>query len=331
MIHKRSEKDKGWLILFYSIPSRPVSNRMKVWRRLVKAGAVPLKGSVYILPLNDEHYEFCQWLVSEVTSMGGDGAFVQVSEIETIKEKEIINLFNNNREGEYKEIEKELDTLERKLSSIKKGGKGQDLKALSEELNRYFKDYEEIKRIDFFSSKVGRMLGRRIKAMETEIKSLSGLTEAVETTLRIPQKNIEDYQKKIWVTRKGPFVDRMSSAWLIKRFIDKNASFGFIDEKDVENLGKDRIPFDIRGGEFTHMGDMCTFEVIIKAFALKDKALKKMAEIVHELDIKDDRYKNPEAKGIEEILIGIRKTARNDTEALEKGIAVFEMFYESRA
>jgi hypothetical protein len=134
----------------------------------------------------------------------------------------------------------------------------------------------------------------------------------------------------VWITRKKPFVDRMASAWLIRRFVDKNASFDFIDEKDAEAVGKGSVVFDMRGGEFTHAGDMCTFQVIIKSFGLKDKTLKKIAEIVHDLDMKDEKYKATEAKGLEDILIGIRKTAKDDDDALEKGMAVFEMLYVSK-
>ena len=115
-----------------------------------------------------------------------------------------------------------------------------------------------------------------------------------------------------------------------KKFIDKNAVFRFIDEKDIDSLGKGAIAFDIRGGEFTHIGEMCTFEVLVKSFNLKDKTLRKIAEIVHELDIKDGKYSNDEAKGIECLLSGIRKTAKTDAEALEKGMEVFEMLYASK-
>jgi len=136
---------------------------------------------------------------------------------------------------------------------------------------------------------------------------------------------------KTWVTRAKPFVDRMASAWLIKKFIDKDAGFKFIREQTVRQLDKRTIAFDIRDAEFTHSGDMCTFETLIKTFGIKDKAVKKIAGLVHDLDIKDDKFNVPEARGIEEILIGIRRTATNDSEALEKGMNVFEMLYASVA
>ena len=326
-LQKATWKNLKWLLFFYSVPSKPVNARMKIWRRLAKAGAVQLKGAVYILPYNEEHLELCQWLVSEVMAMKGDGAFVEVDKVETMTEREIIDLFKEQREKDYISVEKNLEEFERKISSIRKGSGISDSRRFLEEFNKHLKEFEEIRRIDFFASKIGTVLKKKIEVLQREIKGLSG--HEIKPVLAVTSRNIKDYQNKTWATRKNPFVDRMASAWLVKKFIDKKAVFKFIDEKDLETLDKDSIAFDIRRGEFTHSGDMCTFEVLIKAFGLKDKALKKIAEVVHELDIKDDKYKNPEAKGIEDILMGIRKTAKDDAEILDKGMVVFEMLYAS--
>lgn len=322
-------RNEKWLLFFYSVPSKPVNARMKIWRKLAKAGAVQFKGAVYILPYDEEHVELCQWLVSEVTEMKGESAFAKVERVETMKDSEIIELFNKQREKDYSEIEKGLDEFERKISSIRKGGGIHDSKKLLEKLSRHLKDFEDITKVDFFKSKAGTALKRKIRTLQGEAKGL--LKSDIKPILTVISRNIRDYQNKIWATREKPFVDRMASAWLIKKFIDKKAGFGFISEQDVENLKKDSIAFDVRGGEFTHAGDMCTFEVLMKTFGLKDKPLKKIAEIVHELDIKDEKYKNPEAKGIEDILRGIRTTAKSDAEILEKGMNVFEMLYASKS
>jgi len=324
----KNTKDSGWLLFFYSMPSKPVSSRIKIWRRLTKAGAVQLKGAVYILPYNEEHLELCQWLVSEVIAMKGEGSFVKVDKVETMTDKEIIALFNHQQEKDYISIEKRMEELERKINSMTKGGSIQDIRRLSAQFNKYLKEVEDIKKIDFFGSKTGTALKKKMEILQREIKGLS--KPVIKPVPSVVSRDIKDYQDKTWVMRKNPFVDRMASAWLIKKFIDKKALFKFIDEKDLEGLDKGFVAFDIRGGEFTHIGDMCTFEVLIKAFGLKDKTLKKIAEIVHELDIKDEKHKNPEAKGIEDILTGIRKTAKGDLEALEKGMAVFEMLYVSK-
>jgi hypothetical protein len=303
---------------------------MKVWRKLMKAGAVQLKGSVYILPFSDEHYELLQWLVSEITAMKGEGAFTRIEKIDTMKDSEITALFDQNRASDYKVIEKALDDLERRLGSIKQGGKVQNIKGLSEQFGKLMKDFEEVKRVDFFFSEEGEALNEKIKRVAAELKKLSGTETQKEPPTAISSRSVDAYQGKIWVTRKKPFIDRMASAWLIKRFIDKSAAFDFIDEKDVDAVGKNSVVFDMRGGEFTHIGDLCTFEVLVKSFGFKDKSLKKMSEIVHDLDMKDEKYKASEAKGLEDILIGIRKTAKDDRDALEKGMQVFEMLYMSR-
>jgi hypothetical protein len=318
----------GWLIFFYSVPSKPVNARMKIWRRLAKAGAILIKGAVYVLPHNDENQELYQWLVSEVASLKGEGAFVSVDKIETMSNNEITELFNYQRERDYSLIEKNMEELERRTSSVRKGTGISDHKKLLDPLNKLLKEFEDVRKIDFFSSKTGIALKKKIEVLQKEMQGLSMSGE--RQIHEVISRNIEDYQGRIWVTRKRPFVDRMASAWLIRMFIDKKAVFRFADEYDIEKLDSDFVTFDVSGGTFTHIGDMCTFEILIKAFGLKDKPLKKIAEMVHELDIKDEKYKNPEVKGIEDILTGIRKTVKDDVEILEKGITVFEMLYASR-
>ncbi|MGC2063494.1 MAG: chromate resistance protein ChrB domain-containing protein [Thermodesulfovibrionales bacterium] len=327
---KGNEHKAGWLLFFYSVPSKPVSNRMKVWRKLAKAGAAALKGSVYILPFSDEHYELLQWLVSEIAEMKGEGAFTRIEHIDTMKDPEIIALFDQQRGSDYRTIEKALDDLERKLGSIRQGGKVQNTKGLSDQFNRLLKEFEEVKRIDFFSSKEGENLTGKIKRVSAELNRIAGSEAAQQRPATISSRAVDAYQGKAWVTRKKPFIDRMASAWLIRRFIDKNAAFDFIDERELDAVRKNAVLFDMRGGEFTHIGDLCTFEVLVRSFGIKDKAVKKMAEIVHDLDTKDEKYGADEAKGIEEILSGIRKTAKDDRDALERGMAIFEMLYSAK-
>ncbi|HET6515366.1 MAG TPA: chromate resistance protein ChrB domain-containing protein [Thermodesulfovibrionales bacterium] len=322
-------KDQGWLLFFYSVPSKPVSNRMKIWRKLSKAGAVQIKGAVYILPMNEEHYEFFQWLVSEVSSMGGEAAFTRVDSIDSMKDQEIMDLFNKHKELEYHGINKVIEGLEAKVNSVKKGSKTQNLKALSEQIAKASKSYEEGLKTDFFSSKAGALLLPRLNALNAGMKGFLGTAPETKPAA-VPSRKPADYQGKIWVSRKRPFVDRMASAWLIRRFIDKGAKFGLLDETELAAAGKGSVTFDLRGGAFTHVGDLCTFEVLVKSFGIKDRAVKKIAELVHEIDVRDDRYRAPEAQGIESLLSGIRKTAKDDMECLERGVAVFEMLYASK-
>ncbi len=329
MINKTSKTIQGWLLFFYSIPSRPVGLRMKIWRKLIKAGALPFKGAVYVLPDNQETFEYYQWLVSEVVSMGGEGAFVKVGKVETANNEEIIHSFNEQRKREYRRVEKTLEEIEGRLVGIKKEGAIPSKKRLLKQFSALMQEFAGIRKIDFFSSKGGEVVKRRLKIMETEIKRTAG-PEIKKQQAVIVSKSVKDYQGKIWVTRRNPFVDRMASAWLIKQFVDKEAVFQFMEEREMANLDNNMILFDVRGGEFTHVGDRCTFEIVLKSFGLKDKGLTKIAELIHEIDLKDGKYASPEAKGIEEILMGIRKMSKDDADALERGMAVFEPLYASK-
>ena len=317
-----------WLLIFYSVPSHPVSARMKIWRKLAKAGAVPLKGAVYILPANDEHEELFQWIIGEVKSLGGDGAFVRTPTVETIPDADVRALFNTQRDDEYRELDKVLDGLERKVQSSRKSAVAGTREAVAGPLAASKKAYEDIQGRDFFSSPLGRETGKRIRSLETII---SGLQEPdTEKAAPLARKDLKAYRRKVWVTRKRPFIDRMAAAWLIRRFLDPDAKFRFIDEKERERLAAGEIAFDMQDGEFTHHGELCTFEVLVRSFGIKDKVVRKIAEIVHDLDLKDDKYGNAAGSGIEEVLTGIRKTVKDDAEMLEKGMAVFEMMYQSR-
>lgn len=325
--------NKGWLLLFYSVPSRPVANRVKLWRKLAKAGAIHLKGAVYILPYSDAHYEFLQWLMAEIASMKGDGMFVRVDKLETMKDSEIVELFKKQKASEYKVVEKKLSEYERRLGSVKKGSRNQDAVKLPEKLSRLEKDIEAIRKTDFFLSNEGAKIEGRIKSLRASLRDIAGHGErVVPATTALVYRKKEDYQNKTWITRQKPFVDRIASAWLIKGFIDKNATFRTMDEKDIEKLDmKNSVTFDVRGGEFTHIGDMCTFETLVKSFNIKDNAVKKIAEIVHEIDIKDEKFVAPETTGIEEVLTGIQVAAKDDMEIFEKGILVFEMLYAAKS
>jgi hypothetical protein len=328
------QKDKDikqeWLLFFYSVPSKPVSTRMKIWRMLVKTGAVQFKGSVYILPASDDHYELYQWLVSSVTAMQGDAAFVKVSRIESMKNKDIIRIFDQQRERDYQGIGSRLDEFENKLATTPKNSVAADNKKINGELNKFSKEFQDLGKIDFFSSNTRKELEQRLKRVTSVVNGLTR-EESVVPSVEIVKTQAADYQGKTWVTRKRPFIDRIASAWLIKGFIDKNASFDFIDENEIEDLDKDTIAFDMVDGQFTHVGDKCTFEVLYDAFGLKGKALGVVAEIVHQLDVQDDKYRNPAAEGLREILDGIRKTVKDDHEALEKGMSIFEMLYAAQS
>ena len=318
-----------WLLFFYSVPSKPVSSRMTVWRRLMKAGAVPLKGAVYILPFNADRHEFLLWLAAEVKALSGDGAVVSIDRVDTLADEEIVALFTAARLQEYQPVEQDADALSRKIDNLKKGGQGGSLKGLVSQLDKVAKACAEVRKTDFFSSAKGVHLTASIEEMRDELARLSGPRPKDDPAETVRRKAAADYQGRLWVTRKRPFVDRMACAWLIRHAIDPAARFGFIDEGTMASLPDDAVAFDMPGAEFTHAGHLCTFEVLLRAFSLKEKALWRLAEAVHDLDMKDGKYDSPEAAGIEQMLSGIRKTAADDQAALSRGMEVFALLHAS--
>jgi hypothetical protein len=318
-----------WLIFFSSLPSKPVGNRVKVWRRLTKSGAVQLAGSVYVLPAGEDHGEFFQWLAAEIAGMGGEAAFARVDRVETVPDEKIVTLFEKRKANDYRPIGAFLDVFERKLESARQGGRAASRRSLALQKDKLRKAFEEARRTDFFASPAGGELGERLALAEAALASLGGSADGPAPPA-IARRVVEDFRGRRWATRSRPFIDRMASAWLIRRFIDPAAVFTFVDEADAGSGPIDAVAFDLAGGEFSHVGDLCTFEVLVRSFGLTDPHLAGLAEIVHDLDVEDGRYRRPEAPGLRAVLDGVRRTARDDADALERGMMVFELLFAAR-
>ncbi len=314
-----------WLLFFYSVPSKPVANRMRIWRMLNKAGALQLKGSVYILPYSAEHREFFHWPTTSVAAMQGEADFVRTEKLETMKDSEVVALFHRQREKEYAALQKRLDELHKGLAS---GGAAVPGKWL-EQFARCRKEFDELQRTDFFASPAGRGVEELLQALdETVAQRLAGGGKAPRR--KIVKRNVQDYRGRTWVTRIRPFVDRIASAWFIRTFVDPAAVFAFVEGPEAPAADAKTVYFDIQGGEFTHIGELTTFEVLIEAFGARDKALRTLSEIIHQIDLSDGIFQHPEAEGVRRILEGIRATATNDHDLLEKGMAVMDWLYSSR-
>lgn len=322
-----------WSLFFYSIPATPVNNRVKIWRKLLKTGAVQLKGGVYILPYREEHHEALQWLLAELPDLKGEGLLVVTDTIEPLQQEDIIKLFNEQRQPEYQEIAKRVDEFSGRIRNLRKGGKDKKATSLFKHYEKLQNDFQAVQQRDFFQAETGKTVAAQIGALRKQLEELSAVEKGDKggTSTAIPDKrSITDYSGLTWVTRKRPFVDRMASAWLIRRFIDPEASFAFCDESELQGLADGvEVSFDVRNGDFTHIDDLCTFEVLTRSFDLADKGLDALSRIVHDIDIKDGKFGAPEAHVLEMILKGIRNRALPDSETLEQGIAVFEALYLS--
>jgi hypothetical protein len=301
---------------------------VRIWRKLQKLGAVSIKNSVYVLPANEKTYEDFQWLKQEIESAGGEAAVFQAGSIEGSTDDEIIAAFREARDAEFGTIAAELDGLTgriREQSRAKHLSPGR-LAALETEVDKLHAELERVISNDFFEAK-GRVNAERAYERCQQIIHLS--QPAVKTTSHPRQKSgvlaIADYQQRRWMTRRNLHIDRLASAWLISQFIDKRPRFYFVSEGETVDGA---IPFDMFGAEFTHHGEDCTFETMLKRFGFtKNKGLREIAEIVHDIDLRDDKFNRLEATGLLAIIDGLSKVLRDDRKVLQQTGVVFDGLY----
>ena len=290
MKEKTAEK---WLLLIHQLPPKPNALRVKIWRRLQKVGAVAVKQSVYAMPLTDQSQEDLVWILKEIVNGGGEGSIIQARFVEGLTDDQIKALFQNARKLDYEKIITEANTLMAELSS----GAGEQNPKESSYISKLQNRLDDIVSIDFFQSPergTAEILLREIKNLSQGKKSSGSHSSAA----------IKQLQGKTWVTRDNIFVDRMACAWLIRRFIDKAARIKFVSRTRY-TPEKGELRFDMFEGEFTHEGDRCSFEVMIEKFDLQDRALTPIAEIVHDIDLKDERYGRVETEGFKALLTGL--------------------------
>jgi len=310
-----------WLLLIHQIPPKPDYLRVKIWRRLQRLGAVPVKNSVYVLPKNDQTQEDFQWVLREVVESGGDASLCEARFVDGLSDDEVMQMFRSAREANYEEISRDLEGIATSFAK-KTRMDSESRKRLALELERLHKRTAEVMAIDFFNATGREGVERLIFTLEARLQEGSSAGKATRA-----KQQLEDFQDRTWVTRKGIHVDRMASAWLIRRFIDPNARFKFVPAKGY-NTQPGEIRFDMYEAEFTHEGERCTFEVLIERLGLSDLGLGPIAEIVHDIDLKDAKFAREETPGIDRIIAGIAMANKDDEARLARGSAIFEDLYE---
>jgi len=305
----------AWLLLILSLPPHPSSIRVRVWRRLQAQGAVALKNSVYLLPVTPENYERFQWLTQEVAKSGGEATLLKVDRIENMKAAEVIRLFHEARDGDYRRLAERYRKLQRDLD---RKAKGAIAARRADELARLGRELERLREIDFFDAP-GYQEVKRLK--ETLDMRLHPPGSPAPTHVQVP---LDSLKGRRWVTRPRPHVDRIASAWLIKRFIDPEAEFLF---SPPERFPADATPFDALGAEFGHQGEDCTFETVLKRCGLRDGRLAQLAEIVHEVDLRDQKFPRDEARGLDLVIRGLLAALKDDHQVLAHGLILFDGLY----
>jgi hypothetical protein len=278
-------------------------------------GAVPLKRSAYLLPDTPERYEDFQWLAQEIQREGGDATLIRVQQIENVSQGDVVRLFHEPRDHDYRQLAARyrnvLKKLERK-SSAKSA-------RVQEELARLAKDHQRIRDVDFF----GAPGGAEVRRLEEVAAMRTRRPEPVRRESR-PTLDLTKLKGRRWVTRPRPHIDRIASAWLIKRFIDPEAEFTFAPPVEFP---KDAIAFDAPGVELSHQGEDCTFETLVKQARLRDRRLVRLAEVVHEADLRDGKYAHEEARGIDVAIRALLAASPDDQQVLAQGMALIEGLY----
>jgi hypothetical protein len=313
--------EERWLLLIHQIPPKPDYFRVKIWRRLQRLGAVAIKNSVYVLPKNEQTQEDFQWVLREVVESGGDASLCEARFVDGLSDDEVMQLFRSAREEDYQEISRDLERITTSLSKKTKTN-SENRKQLALELERIHKRMAEVTAIDFFNASGRESAERVIFALEARLQEGSPAGKAAKA-----KQQLRDFQGRTWVTRKGIHVDRMASAWLIRRFIDPSARFKFVPAKGYQPEPGE-IRFDMYEAEFTHEGDRCTFEELLERVGLSDPGLGPIAQIVHDIDLKDAKFAREETPGIDRIIAGIAMANKDDEARLARGTAVFDDLYE---
>ena len=298
------EKPAAWLLLVFTLPSSRASERVGVWRKLQRYGALALPASGYVLPNNAMNQERFEWLATSIRTSKGQAAVAQVSSFDELGDHQLERMFNEARTREYQVIGRELKTLSKDPMKAEAG------------LLRLKRRLQQVVEIDFFGCPARARIEDALRQRETGGNI---------GRRRAGKQNPKDYVGRTWITRPHPGIDRVASAWLISRYIDSQAKFTF-DQDPRQH--PDAIPFDMFTGDgFGHLGNDCTFETLVKSFGLDDMKLRLVAQAIHDADLADDRFGRGEALGIDRILEGWNKQGMASEEVLRRGMEMIDGLY----
>jgi hypothetical protein len=309
-----------WLTLLMTLPPTPTRHRVGVWRKLQRMGALSLRGSACMLPETAETRELFEWLVQEVQTVHGEATLLRVDRIETMREEQVTALFHKTRAEDYEPIVRGCRDLLAHLDRAKAARRG-SVAPLRKKLEMLKRELDRVQGIDYLESPAGR---HATELWERAAKRLTGAETQPAARAGRQRGGPVPASGSTWVTRPRPHIDRIASAWLIRRFFDPEAKFAFADAADAPKKG---VPFDTVGAEFGHHGEDCTFETLVKRFGIKDRRVKVIAEIVHEADLHDGKFTRTEATGVDLAIKGLAESTQDDHDLLERGMAMFDGLY----
>jgi hypothetical protein len=320
MSEGESGTEQRWLLLIHQLPTKPAYFRVKIWRRLQGIGAVAVKSTVYALPANAETQEDFAWLLKEIVDGGGEAVVCEARLIDGLSDAQVRALFDAARDNDFAEIAKEARDLAGELDKEATAEKRADART---QLNSMRKWLTDVVAIDFFGATGRLVVEGLIAELEARVREDKDMSKSSSKAA----DPVAELKGRIWVTRRDVHVDRIACSWLIHRFIDPDAVIRFVPGKGyVAKAGEMR--FDMFEGEITHEGDRCSFEVLLSRTAIVDPGLQAIAEIVHDIDLKDNKFGRDETTGIASLIAGIAMTNADDEKRIGQGASVFDNLYQ---
>jgi hypothetical protein len=303
--------------LVLSLPTRDSTLRMRVWRALKESGCAVLRDGVYLLPTERGDGAALEKLEKEIRLHGGFALRLQAAPKAPTEQSRLQALFD--RTPQYADLIEEIGATKAALPRL---GPRRGRTAVQ----RVEQAAQKLARIDFFPGQAKEQAAAALADLKARHAELYSPTEPRASMRGLRRANLADYQKRVWATRKSPWVDRLASAWLIKRFIDRDARFAWLERPSA--LPRKAVGFDFDGAEFTHVKNRVTFEVLLTTFSLEnDAALQSIAKAVHFLDV--GGIPVPDAKGLETVLKGVREKAKNDDALAAEAMRILDLFYSA--
>ena len=306
-----------WVLFMPTIPSKPASIRVKIWRRLQAIGAVGLRGSVYALPNREECIEVFEWVSRELRELGGQASLCEGRFLDESTDDDIERRFIDARNADYTEIAEAAKQLTKKLAAKRLAP--ERIAAITEQHAKLVQRLGEVTAIDFL----------QVPGRETVEGLLAAVARALPRDGKGAGEPLEVMAKPsgaTWVTRTGVHIDRIASSWLIRRFIDPEAQFKCVSANGYTPRSGE-LRFDMFEAEFTHIGDRCTFEVLTERMDLRDPALVAIGEIVHDLDLRDDKFGREETAGVRSVIDGMCTVSRDDEQRIAAAAPMLDALY----
>lgn len=305
----------AWLLFLLTVQGQKSALRMRVWRALKSLGTAVLRDGVYLLPNRPTLFESLRTLEKDVVAADGNAQLLELDARDAKQQREFEALFD--RTANHEKLLREIRDTRKKLSKMDTG-------AVSLAAGRLRREAENLVTLDFFSGRAASQTTLALEDFLAEANAVLSPDEPHPVEGRVRKLDVTEYHGRTWATRKRPWADRLASGWLIRRFIDPEAGFLWLDKPG--DCPAEALGFDFDGATFTHVGSRVTFEVLTASFDLDgDPGIQKIGTLIHYLDV--GGVPVPEAIGFEALLRGARTTFTDDDELLREAARLFDLLY----